>query len=105
MRASSDASAPPSLPKSQLLLWRQRLDRYRQPLGLSIALALFVIALLACRHLLDELDPSALHESILAVPKLNLFGAVGLTVIGFIALLGYESVSYTHLTLPTKRIV
>ena len=57
MRASSDASAPPSLPKSQLLLWRQRLDRYRQPLGLSIALALFVIALLACRHLLDELDP------------------------------------------------
>ncbi|SHM07288.1 bifunctional lysylphosphatidylglycerol flippase/synthetase MprF [Phytopseudomonas punonensis] len=106
MRASSDATAPPSLPKSQLLLWRQRLDRYRQPLGLSVALALFVIALLACRHLLNELDPSALHESILAVPKVNLFGAVGLTIAGFIALLGYEwsASRYAAVSLPGRTL-
>lgn len=106
MRASSDAAVPPSLPKSQLLLWRQRLDRYRQPLGLSVALALFVIALLACRHLLNELDPSALHESILAVPKVNLFGAVGLTMIGFIALLGYEwsASRYAAVSLPGRTL-
>ena len=90
MRASSDASAMPSASTSRLLLWRQRLDRYRQPLGLSLALLLFAIALLACRHLLEELDPSALRQSILAVPQLDLLGAVGLTALGFIALLGYE---------------
>ena len=106
MRASSDATAAPSLPKSQLLLWRQRLDRYRQPLGLSVALLLFVVALLACRHLLDELDPSALHASILAVPGVNLFGAVGLTVLGFIALLGYEwsASRYAAVSLPARTL-
>ena len=106
MRASSDATVPPSLPKSQLLLWRQRLDRYRQPLGLSVALALFVIALLACRHLLNELDPSALHASILAVPTVNLFGAVGLTIAGFIALLGYEwsASRYAAVSLPGRTL-
>ncbi|SDI84871.1 phosphatidylglycerol lysyltransferase [Pseudomonas flavescens] len=104
MRASSDATAPPSVPKSQVLLWRQRLDRYRQPLGLSAALLLFVVALFACRHLLNELDPSALHQSILAVPTANLFGAVGLTILGFIALLGYEwsASRYAAVSLPTR---
>jgi phosphatidylglycerol lysyltransferase len=52
-----------------------RLSKYRQPIGLAVTLLLFAIALIACRHLLSELDLYALHDSILAVPKPALLGA------------------------------
>ena len=66
------------------------ISKYRQPIGLAVALLLFAIALIACRHLLSELDLNALHDSILQVPKPALLGALAATVVGFIILLGYE---------------
>ncbi len=66
------------------------ISKYRQPIGLAVTLLLFAIALIACRHLLSELDLYALHDSILEVPKPALLGALGATVAGFIILLGYE---------------
>ena len=108
MRASPDqpANAPASALNPRLLLWRQRISQYRQPLGLIVALLLFGIALIACRHLLDELDPDALRTSLLAVPPINLFGALAMTALGFIALLGYEwsASRYAEVQLP-KRIL
>ena len=38
------------------LRWLDLLSKYRQPLGLAVTLLLFAIALIACRHLLSELD-------------------------------------------------
>ena len=34
----------------------ERMSRYRQPIGLAVTLILFAMALVACRHLLSELD-------------------------------------------------
>ena len=51
------------------LRWLDLLSKYRQPIGLALTLLLFAIALIACRHLLSELDLYALQDSILEVPK------------------------------------
>lgn len=82
------------------------ISKYRQPIGLAVTLLLFAIALIACRHLLSELDLDALHDSILQVPKPALLGALAATVVGFIILLGYEwsASRYAGVTL-TPRIL
>ncbi|KAA5843977.1 bifunctional lysylphosphatidylglycerol flippase/synthetase MprF [Pseudomonas chlororaphis] len=72
------------------LRWLELLSKYRQPIGMVVTLLLFGIALIACRHLLSELDLYALHDSILDVPKPALLGALAATVVGFVILLGYE---------------
>lgn len=94
MRANSSdsqdtvtATQPINAERLRLL---DRLSKYRQPIGLAVTLLLFAIALIACRHLLSELDLNALHDSILDVPKPALMGALATTVVGFIILLGYE---------------
>jgi len=89
------------------LRWLDLLSKYRQSVGLAITLLLFAIALIACRHLLMELDLDALHDSILSVPKPALGGAVAATVIGFIILLGYEwsASRYANVQLPAKTLM
>ncbi len=62
------------------------LVKYRQPIGLAVTLLLFAIALIACRHLLSELDLDALRDSMFDVPKPALLGALGATVAGFISI-------------------
>ncbi|MFU0820339.1 bifunctional lysylphosphatidylglycerol flippase/synthetase MprF [Pseudomonas lundensis] len=88
------------------LRWLDLLSKYRQPIGLALTLLLFAIALIACRHLLSELDLSALHDSILEVPKPALFGAVAATAVGFVILLGYEwsASRYAGVKLPPKTL-
>ena len=76
--------------KAERLRLLDRISKYRQPIGLAVTLLLFTIALVACRHLLSELDLNALHDSILEVPQPALLGALAATVAGFIILLGYE---------------
>ncbi|MCP1500075.1 phosphatidylglycerol lysyltransferase [Pseudomonas migulae] len=76
--------------KPERLRLLDQVSKYRQPIGLAVTLLLFAIALIACRHLLSELDLYALHDSILEVPKPALLGALAATVVGFIILLGYE---------------
>ncbi len=92
MRANPpDAHNPPASDvHPSRLLWMERLSTYRQPIGLAVTLLLFAIALLACRHLIQDVDPDSLRESILSVPKSALLGALAATVVGFIILLGYE---------------
>ncbi|NWD85316.1 UPF0104 family protein, partial [Pseudomonas sp. K5002] len=88
------------------LRWLDLLSKYRQPIGLAVTLLLFAIALIACRHLLLELDLYALHDSILEVPKPALLGAFGAAVAGFIILLGYEfsGARYAGVKLPAKTL-
>ncbi|KPA93164.1 hypothetical protein PF66_00092 [Pseudomonas asplenii] len=89
------------------LRWLDLLSKYRQSVGLAVTLLLFAIALVACRHLLMELDLDALHDSIMSVPKPALGGAVAATAIGFLILLGYEwsASRYADVQLPGKTLM
>jgi phosphatidylglycerol lysyltransferase len=60
---------------AQRLPWLERLSKYRQPIGLALTLVLFTMGLIACRHLLSELDIYALHDAMLSVPSNALLGA------------------------------
>ncbi|MNQ57489.1 Phosphatidylglycerol lysyltransferase [compost metagenome] len=88
------------------LHWLDLISKYRQPIGLAVTLLLFAIALIACRHLLSELDLYALHDSILQVPQPALLGALGATIVGFMVLLGYEwsATRYAGVTLPARTL-
>ena len=70
------------------LRWLDLLSKYRQPIGLALTLLLFAIALIACRHLLSELDLYALQDSLQEIPKPALLGALAATAVGFLILLG-----------------
>lgn len=91
----------------QRLPWLERLSKYRQPLGLALTLVLFAMGLVACRHLLSELDIYALHDSMLSVPTHSLLGALLATVIGFVILLGYEwsASRYAGVKLPPRSLL
>lgn len=91
----------------QRLPWLERLSKYRQPLGLALTLVLFAMGLVACRHLLSELDIYALHDSMLSVPTHSLLGALLATVIGFVILLGYEwsASRYAGVHLPPRSLL
>ncbi|HYQ50284.1 MAG TPA: phosphatidylglycerol lysyltransferase domain-containing protein, partial [Pseudomonas sp.] len=92
---------------AQRLPWLERLSRYRQPIGLGVTLLLFAMALIACRHLLSELDIYALHDAMLSVPSQSLLGALLATVIGFVILLGYEwsASRYAGVKLPGRTLL
>ncbi|AYC32143.1 bifunctional lysylphosphatidylglycerol flippase/synthetase MprF [Pseudomonas cavernae] len=108
MRAPSSTphSAPASPAHPTRLRWFERISTYKQPLSLAVSLLLFVLALIACRHLLDELDPDALRESLLSVPSASLLGALAATVLGFLVLLGYEwsASRYADVRLPARTL-
>ncbi len=97
-----DSPIPPSLP---LRGWR-RLATYRQPLGLALTLLLFGLALVACYHLLGEVDPQALRGALGEVPGTALAGAFAATAVGFLALLGYEwsAARYAGVRLPVGSL-
>ncbi|WP_194790143.1 bifunctional lysylphosphatidylglycerol flippase/synthetase MprF [Pseudomonas sp. UFMG81] len=92
---------------AQHLPWLERLSRYRQPLGLALTLLLFAMGLIACRHLLSELDIYALHDAMLGVSASALAGALLATVVGFVILLGYEwsASRYADVQLPARSLV
>ncbi|MGE8321960.1 MAG: lysylphosphatidylglycerol synthase domain-containing protein, partial [Pseudomonas sp.] len=98
----------PALPvAAKHLPWLERLSRYRQPIGLGVTLVLFAMALIACRHLLSELDIYALHDAMLSVPTQSLLGALLATLVGFVILLGYEwsASRFAGVKLPARSLV
>lgn len=102
---TSVTAAQPIAP--QRLRWLERVSKYRQPIGLTVTLLLFGIALVACRHMLNELDIYSLHDSLLSVPLPSLGGALMATLIGFIILLGYEwsASRYANVKLAPQTLV
>jgi len=89
------------------LHWLDLLSKYRQPIGLGVMLLLFAIALIACRHMLMEMDLYALHDALLSVPLPSLGGALLATIVGFVLLLGYEwsASRYANVQLPAKTLI
>lgn len=67
-----------------------RINAHRQQIGIAVTLLLFSLALIACYHLLRDIDPYSLHDAILDVPSDALLGAFAATAAGFVCLLGYE---------------
>ena len=105
---TAPASTPPaSQVHPRRLAWFDRISAYRQPIGLALGLGLFVLALVACKHLLDELDPGALRAALLDVPPSALAGALTATLAGFAVLLGYEwsASRYADVRLPAASLV
>lgn len=105
-----EAQAPlaSTLPTAaQRLPWLERVSRYRQPITLAVTLVLFAMALIACRHLLSELDIYALHDAMLSVPTRSLVGALLAATIGFLILLGYEwsASRYAAVKLPRRTLL
>ncbi|MCF5637935.1 hypothetical protein GIV52_26385, partial [Pseudomonas syringae] len=96
---------PPSTPPR--LHWRELLSKYRQPIGLAVMLLLFGLALIACRHMLVEMDWYALHDSLFAVPLPALGGALLAAVVGYVILMGYElsASRYANVDLPVKTLL
>ena len=106
--SDTQASVTAALPTAvQRLPWLERLSAYRQPLGLAVTLLLFGMGLIACRHLLSELDFYTLHDAIFSVPGNALLGALLATAVGFVVLLGYEwsASRYAEVSLPTRTLV
>ncbi|MEE1867402.1 bifunctional lysylphosphatidylglycerol flippase/synthetase MprF [Pseudomonas auratipiscis] len=106
--SETEAPVTATLPNAKRQLrWLDRFSRYRQAIGLALTLLLFTIALIACRHLLSELDIYALHDSLLSVPPSSLAGALLTTAVGFIILLGYEwsASRYAGVQLPARTLI
>lgn len=91
MRVDSTAPETPetaSAPSRPRLI--ERLGAHRQAIGVGVTLLLFALALVACYHLLRDIDPYSLHDALLDIPGNALLGALAATVAGFVCLLGYE---------------
>lgn len=112
MRASPATPDESALPDDEQpvdanqLRWLDRLSAYRQPLGLAFTLLLFTIGLVACWHLLRELDPNALRGALHDVPVSSLLAAVGATAVSFMALVGYEwsGLRFAGVRIPLPRM-
>ncbi|MGL4318682.1 MAG: bifunctional lysylphosphatidylglycerol flippase/synthetase MprF [Pseudomonas sp.] len=103
----ADSASPTPEDESTSATWLERLSAYRQPIGIAFTLLLFGIGLLACRHLLQELDLNALRAAIHEIPDSRLLAALGATALGFAALAGYEwsACRYAGVHLPWPRLL
>ncbi len=103
--ATPDTPAPDeATPRAAWLDW---INANRQALGLGVTLVLFSLALIACYHLLRDIDAYSLHDALLDVPTTALAGAFAATVVGFIFLLGYEwsASRFAGVKLPTPALL
>lgn len=102
----NSATAASNKPSS-LKRWSHFLRHQRQAIGISLTLLLFAIALLACRHLLQDIDPTELHRELLEIPRNALLGAFACTAFGFLLLLCYEwsASRYAGAKLSTRTLV
>ncbi len=106
----SDTPVPsldiPIVEQPARLRWLEQVSAYRQAFGLGFALLLFALGLIACWHLLHELDPESLRGAMLDVPRSSLYGALLATAVGFLSLLGYEwsASRFAGVHLPPSRL-
>jgi len=96
------ADAPDLLPSSPPG-W---LQRNRHLIGLGLSLLLFGLALVACWHLVREINPDQVRESLAAVSPQALLGALLATVLGFAVMLAYEwsASRYANVQLPPPTL-
>ncbi len=82
------------------------LQRNRHLIGLGLSLLLFGLALVACWHLVREINPDQVRESLAAVSPQALLGALLATVLGFLVMLVYEwsASRYAHVQLPPATL-
>uniref|UniRef100_UPI00313D7256 bifunctional lysylphosphatidylglycerol flippase/synthetase MprF n=1 Tax=Pseudomonas sp. OTU5201 TaxID=3043850 RepID=UPI00313D7256 len=88
------------------LRWLDSLTAYRQWIVIAFTLLVFVLGLLACWHLLRELDPNALRAAVHDVPGTSLLLALAATSVSFMAYVGYEwsGCRFAGVHLPLQRM-
>ncbi|MDH4585042.1 bifunctional lysylphosphatidylglycerol flippase/synthetase MprF [Pseudomonas sp. BN415] len=88
------------------LRWLDSLTAYRQWIVIAFTLLVFVLGLLACWHLLRELDPNALRAAVHDVPGTSLLLALVATSVSFMAYVGYEwsGCRFAGVHLPLQRM-
>jgi phosphatidylglycerol lysyltransferase len=92
--------------ESAQIRWLDILTAYRQWIVIAFTLLVFILGLLACWHLLRELDPDALRSAIGDVPGTSLLLALCATAVSFIAYVGYEwsGCRFAGVHLPLQRM-
>ncbi|WP_445619311.1 bifunctional lysylphosphatidylglycerol flippase/synthetase MprF [Kushneria sp. Sum13] len=87
--------------------WHDLFHQHRHRWQAGLILLLFVLALLACWHLLEQMNPALLHGAIMAVPSHAVVLAVLTTLFGFVSLIGYEwsAARFAGVTLPWRVLV
>ncbi|ART62243.1 bifunctional lysylphosphatidylglycerol flippase/synthetase MprF [Kushneria marisflavi] len=87
--------------------WHDPLRRHRHRWQAGLILLLFVLALLACWHLLARMNPTLLHDAIVAVPVQAVSLALLTTLLGFVSLVGYEwsAARFAGVTLSRRMLV
>src|SRR5918911_64581 len=80
--------------------------RLAQFLGPVLAVAVFVVALLALRHELRNYHYHDIARALLALPPQRVLAAVGLTALGYFVLTGYDTLALRYIPhpLPYRRI-
>ncbi|BAN50209.1 bifunctional lysylphosphatidylglycerol flippase/synthetase MprF [Metapseudomonas resinovorans] len=88
------------------LRWIDSLTAYRQWIVIAFTFLVFIVGLLACWHLLRELDPSALRAAVHNVPASSLLLALCATSVSFMAYVGYEwsGCRFAGVRLPLRRM-
>ncbi|WP_375737653.1 bifunctional lysylphosphatidylglycerol flippase/synthetase MprF [Pseudomonas boanensis] len=114
MRANTPpADIPPALEgngqsveESAPLRWLDRITAYRQWIVLGFTFLVFILGLLACWHLLRELDPNALRTAVRDVPTGSLLVALSATLLSYITYVGYEwsGCRFAGVHLPLQRM-
>lgn len=113
MRANTPQTDSVELPadnalneESAPLRWIDHLTAYRQWIVIAFTLLVFILGLLACWHLLRELDPDALRAAVREVPTSSLLLALAATATSFTAYVGYEwsGCRFAGVRLPLSRM-
>ncbi len=87
--------------------WRDHFRRHRHRWQAALILMLFILALVACWHLLARMNPTLLHEAVMAVPWRAVALALLTTLLGFVSLIGYEwsASRFAGVTLPGRVLI
>ncbi len=80
--------------------------RWRKQLGVAAGLSIFALALFALRQELRAYDFHQVRADLAAVPRADLFRAIGVTACGYLALILYDSLAlrYVKRHLPGHRV-
>lgn len=109
----TDSKNPPqpdssraSNPAGPAWRWLECLANRRRALQALLVTTLFAVALLLCYRLLLEINLDAVRQALLGVPASRVVAALGLTLLSYLLLLGYEwsAARYAGARLAAKEL-
>jgi phosphatidylglycerol lysyltransferase len=77
-------------------------ERLAAALGPIVGLLLFALAVAILHHELAEYHAGDILEHLAAIPRSRIAGALGLTVLGYLALTGYDALAFRWIRSPLR---